>query len=191
MQDISAVIRRRRNIKPENFSGELIDDSLIEELLENANWAPTHGYTEPWRFFVHSGEGLKAFSLAHAEMYKAHSPDFKPVKYDKILNRTAKTSHLIAIGMQRGSNPKIPQIEEIEATAAAVQNIWLSATAHGIACYWGSGGMTYHTAMKAHFGLSAEEDLILGFLYLGRPEADWPNGRRIGTIESRTHWIRS
>ena len=26
--------------------------SVIEELLEAANWAPTHGRTEPWKFVV-------------------------------------------------------------------------------------------------------------------------------------------
>ena len=26
--------------------------SVIEQLLEAANWAPTHGRTEPWKFVV-------------------------------------------------------------------------------------------------------------------------------------------
>lgn len=28
------------------------DRSIIEAMLEAANWAPTHGRTEPWRFVV-------------------------------------------------------------------------------------------------------------------------------------------
>lgn len=33
--------------------------SALEQMLEAANWAPTHGRTEPWRFVVLSGEGLQ------------------------------------------------------------------------------------------------------------------------------------
>ncbi len=31
----------------------------IEQLLEAANWAPTHGKTEPWRWVVLSEDGLQ------------------------------------------------------------------------------------------------------------------------------------
>ncbi len=31
----------------------------IEQLLEAANWAPTHGKTEPWRWVVLSEAGLQ------------------------------------------------------------------------------------------------------------------------------------
>ena len=33
--------------------------SVLEQMLEAANWAPTHGRTEPWRFVVLSPEGLQ------------------------------------------------------------------------------------------------------------------------------------
>ena len=32
--------------------------ATLEQVLEAANWAPTHGKTEPWRFTVLSPEGL-------------------------------------------------------------------------------------------------------------------------------------
>ena len=32
---------------------------MIEQLLEAANWAPTHGKTEPWRWVVLSEDGLQ------------------------------------------------------------------------------------------------------------------------------------
>ena len=33
--------------------------SALEQMLEAANWAPTHGKTEPWRFVVLSEDGLQ------------------------------------------------------------------------------------------------------------------------------------
>ncbi len=31
-------------------------------MLEAANWAPTHGRTEPWRYTVLGQEGMQAFA---------------------------------------------------------------------------------------------------------------------------------
>lgn len=58
MLDVSALIRRRRAIFPKFYlPGKPVDRAFIEEMLENANHAPTHKLTEPWRFRVfHSPE---------------------------------------------------------------------------------------------------------------------------------------
>ena len=32
---------------------------VLEQMLEAANWAPTHGRTEPWRFVVLSPDALQ------------------------------------------------------------------------------------------------------------------------------------
>jgi len=185
-------ILSRRTVKPEAMNGKLIDDEQIAQLLELANWAPTHGHTEPWRFVVFSGAGLKAISNFHADLYKRdmEAKEMKPAKYDKILNRTSKISHLIAIGMKRGDHPKIPSKEEHASAAIAAQHIWLGAAAKGIACYWGSGGMTYHPEMKKHLGLEGEEDQLLGFLYLGYTDETAIKGKRLSEISQKTQWIK-
>ena len=57
---INAVIRNRRSIYPKDYETvKLIPDKIIWQILENANRAPNHKQTEPWRFNVFSGEGLK------------------------------------------------------------------------------------------------------------------------------------
>ena len=46
-------IRHRRSIFPKNYSPEeSVGEDKIWKILEAANWAPTHGKTEPWRFVV-------------------------------------------------------------------------------------------------------------------------------------------
>ena len=57
--EASRLIRERRSIYPNMYSDEPVDDAVIREMLENANWAPTHRLTEPWRFVVFKGEGLR------------------------------------------------------------------------------------------------------------------------------------
>ncbi|MBA3900113.1 MAG: nitroreductase family protein, partial [Bacteroidetes bacterium] len=53
------IIRNRRTIGPAIMNGNIIPDTQVKQILELADWAPTHGYTEPWRYFVFSGESLK------------------------------------------------------------------------------------------------------------------------------------
>ncbi len=188
--DIDQLIQQRRTVKPEKYADTPVEDHLIEAMLENANWAPTHGFTEPWRFWVFKGDGRHKLAKFHANLYKAETPSdaFKSSAYQKLHDRPLLASHVIAIGMKRGTNPKIPEIEEVEATACAVQNMMLTAAAHGIGTYWNSGGMTYHSQMKAFFGLE-EADKILGFLYAGYPSNQWPKGKRISNIASKTQWV--
>lgn len=184
-------ILNRRTIKPEDFTGEKIADNLVWQLLECAHWAPTHGYTEPWRFVVYSGTEVQKFSNEHAKLYKEFTePEkFKNVSFDKIVERAELTSHIIALIMKRGSNPKIPAVEEIASVSCAVQNIQLAASSLNIGSYWNSGGMTFHPEMKKYFSLN-EEDILMGFLYLGVPVSDKEfKGRRVGIIQEKVIWI--
>lgn len=53
------LIRKRRSIFPRHMTGDAVSSEQIEALLEAANWAPTHGRTEPWRFVVLGKEGIQ------------------------------------------------------------------------------------------------------------------------------------
>ena len=189
-QIIIENIHTRRTIKPEQCIPGEITESDVWKILECANWAPTHGYTEPWRFVVFSGNAKHQFAFDHAEMYKAESgaENFKQIKYDKLIHRAKTTSHILAIVNKRGSNPRIPEIEELQATAMAVQNMQLAASAMGFAAYIHSGGMTSKLVMKEYLGFE-KEDQVLGFLYLGIPNGDEKApGRRISTIQNKVEW---
>ena len=120
---ISEVISKRRTVKPKDFTGERVDDEIIEKLLEQANWAPTHAYTEPWRFTVFSDEGLKKLGDFYASLDQPDSSihNFNKARYAKFKERPLMCSHVIGVGMMPGLNPKIPEIEEVCAVAMAVQ----------------------------------------------------------------------
>ena len=187
---VNQLIRRRRSIFPQQFSGEPVERELVEMMLENANWAPTHGRTEPWRFIVFAGAARERLAAQHADLYKQETaPDtFKQDKYETLQIRPMQASHVIAICMQADPTGRIPEIEEIEATACAVQNLHLTATALGLAGYWSSGGMTYHAGMKAILGLE-EGERCLGFFYLGRYAGVWPVGKRHTSGLQKVRWI--
>ena len=69
IEEVNKIIRGRRSMFIAQFKeNDPIDDSIIEEMLENASWAPTHKLTQPWRFIVYTGAGLKTFGNYQAEM---------------------------------------------------------------------------------------------------------------------------
>jgi nitroreductase len=183
------IIHNRRSIKPALFNGKKITDDTINSLLKLADWAPTHGRTEPWRFIVFSNTAVTKFCADHAELYKANTPEdkFTSAKYEGLIHMADKSSHIIAVYMKRLPEAKIPVIEDIAATAAAIQNILLGAQALGIAVLWSTGGMVHHTACKQYFGL-AEEDKMMGILYMGHTDDPAKEGKRNIPMEEKVSW---
>lgn len=187
---VNQLIKDRRSIFPKQYTGGKIDDAIIKQMLENANWAPNHGKTEPWRFFVFKGEGLASFAKFQSELYEEKTKaagTFEERKFEKMKNQPLRASHIIAIAMQRQESGKIPAIEEVEAVACAVQNMYLTATAYGVGSYWSSGGVTYWEEAKEFFGLGVD-DKLLGFFYIGAIDFDLPEGKR-NSIDNKVTWI--
>jgi nitroreductase len=185
---LAGIIKSRRSIKPVKMNGKKISNELVKEILKLANWAPTHGRTEPWRFIIYSGDKVKEFCRQHAELYKAHIPPekFDQATYEKQLHNGDLASHIIVAIMQRGSLPKIPALEEIAATAIAIQNILLGAAASDIASFWSTGGMTHHLPMKKFLQLK-DDDIVMALIYLGYSDEQM-EGKRESEIEEKVVW---
>lgn len=186
---LKEIISSRRSTKPATLNGRKIDDAVIWDLLQLANWAPTHARTEPWRFVVYSHNALNAFCLDHAELYKKYTPEdkFTQAKYESIKHNGDKASHIVVVYMHRQAIAKIPVIEEIAAVAAATQNILLGAEALGIAALWSTGGMAHHPSMKQYLELG-EEDIVMGLLYLGYSDEPHQKGTRAVPVEDKVQW---
>ena len=186
---LNELIRSRRSTKPRLFNGARIDDNIIWQILENANWAPTHGLTQPWRYKVFTDSGLEKLADFQANLYKqlTSTEKFKPEKYERMKTNLLKSSHVIVICMERQQSAIIPRIEEIEAVACSVQNMALTAAAYQICSFWGSGGITYTDELKKFLGLG-EQDQCLGYLYLGYSDNPSTKSRR-DPIQEKVEWF--
>ncbi len=186
--DISELIRQRRAIFPKFYLPEQpIDRILIEQLLENANWAPTHKRTEPWRFQVfHSAESRAQLGDYMAGYYREHTPPeaFSEEKMLKNGENPRRAGAVIAIVLHRDPAASLPEFEEIAAVAMAVQNMWLSCTALGLGCYWS----TPKAALDAHAFLGlAPNQRCLGLFYLGWHNMPDIAGSR-GAVDEKVLW---
>lgn len=184
---INKVIHARRSIYPYQYdAGAKVDDAIIRQVLENANRAPTHKKTEPWRFTVFTGDGLQKFADMQVKLVKQHDPNPGEIKLKKLAEYPLMASHVIAIGMKR--NPRVPEVEEILAVGCAIENMFLTATAFGLGSYLSTGGITYLEEAKAYFNLDADDKLI-GFFYIGvKKELPAVSSVR-GDVNEKTVWV--
>ena len=188
LSEITEIIKNRRTIYPQFYSSRKVHKEIIEHLLQNATWAPTHGMTQPWRFKVFTEESRKTLSDALSMLYKELTPteNFREDKFVKMQARPFQASAVIVAYMKRGDNPKIPEIEEISSVACAIQNLCLTATAYGIGSFWSTPKIIYTKEMNDFLKIS-DEDKCMGIIYLGYPNDEWPKGQR-KPIEYLTEW---
>lgn len=189
LSEITDVIKDRRTIYPQDFSPRKVHKEIVENILRNATWAPSHGLTQPWRFKVYTNDATQKLGEKLAALYKSVTPEdnFKERKHHNWLMRPKQSSVVIALVVELNTNPNIPEIEEKMAVACAVQNMMLTATAYGIGSFWSTGKMVYSPAIKETLDL-LDNQQCLGFLYLGYPANEWPKSHR-KPLEYITEWI--
>lgn len=188
---LDEIIRKRRTIKPPMMSDAPVSEDDLRAILENANWAPSHGLTEPWRFRIFRGDARTDLAKAMADLYERAIPaeEQKPGKVEKLREMPLRAAAVILVWMKRQEQEKIRELEEIEAVACAVQNMHLSATARGLGAFWSTPPFLYKPQMNEWMGIG-EKDRCLGIFYLGHPaEPDrWPKGRR-QSIDDKLEWV--
>jgi nitroreductase len=191
LSEINELIRSRRTIYPEQFSDRIVHKEQLELILNNAQWAPTHGNTQPWRFKVFTGDARQRLSDFLSKTYLELTPteEQNDAKLAKLLKRPLLASAIIAVCMERQSEEKIAELEEIEAVACAVQNMHLTCTAYGLGGFWSTPKLIYHQRTNEFLGIK-EKDKCLGFFYIGYPAIEWPSSHR-RPLEYSTEWIDS
>lgn len=188
IEELSKLIEARRSIFPKQYIDKEIDDQLIIKMLENANCAPNHKKTEPWRFKIFKGKALNRLSDYLGDRYKAmnQGDKFSEFKYKKTLKKPLKCGAIIAICMQRDPEESLPEWEEIAAVACAVQNLWLSCTALGIGSYWSSPS----TIVGKNDIMDLKEgETCLGLFYMGYWDGTKMPSER-GSITQKVQWIK-
>ncbi|MDP2175897.1 MAG: nitroreductase [Bacteroidota bacterium] len=179
-KNINHIIKERRSIFPKEYTGEILPDEVLNTLLENANFAPNHHSNYPWRFVIINPNKIKVWLDKAAEIYQSNTSKelFKEDKFNKILGFSQLISHVIAIVMVR-EDSKTKELEDVEAVACAVQNMYLSLSQfENAGGYWSTGLGTYDSEMKSFLRLN-ENETLLGYFILGHvAEKRMLGGRR-------------
>lgn len=183
---INQIIRTRRSIFPPEYIDKEIPRDVIETIVANANFAPTHRLTQPWRFTIFRGTGLTKLADFLGETYRSQTtPEtFSEAKYDGTRNKVLKSSCVIAINMELHPE-KVPEWEELAAVACAVENMWLTATALEVGAYWSTPGNL--TALEQFLQLEPNQKCV-GLFFMGYHQAkEKPAVRK--PIDEKLTWV--
>ena len=136
----------------------------LEEILKAGLRAPDHGMLRPWHFLLISGEGREKLGQVFAENLEPENDQEK----DKMLNSPLRAPLIIVAATQFKDHPKVPKVEQVCATAAAVQNMSVAIHALGYSSIWRTGKAAFNSGVKEALGFKATDEIV-GYLYVGTP----------------------
>jgi nitroreductase len=150
----------------------------IDAALEAAVHAPDHGALRPWRFVLIREAAARArLSEMFATRMLERDPDTPAKKVDKARNMPRTAPLVIAIGAHVQTEHKVPELEQLLSTGAAVMNLLNAFHAQGYGAIWLTGGNAYDREIAAQLGFGPEER-SLGFLYVGTVQGALRDGMR-------------
>lgn len=183
--DIFDAIHNRHSIK--KVKPDAVPREVIEKLLDAAVQAPNHYKVRPWRFVVLTGEARHRLGDTMSASLRERHSEFPQEAFDKAHDTPLRAPVVIAVGVDKPSEAKVLEIENICAAAAATQNLLLAAHAQGLGAKWRTGEWATDVTVKAFLGFEADQHLI-GFVYIGYPEFDMEFPPR-PSYEDRVRWM--
>lgn len=183
--DVFEAIHNRHSIK--KVKPDPVPPEMIEKLLDAAVQAPNHYKVRPWRFVVLTGEARHELGDAMSASLRARHPEFPQEAFDKAHNTPLQAPVVIAVGVDKPTEAKVLEIENICAAAAAIENLLLAAHALGLGAKWRTGEWATDVNVKELLGFDADQYLI-GFIYVGYPEFVQEFPAR-PSFEDRVRWM--
>jgi nitroreductase len=142
------------------------DCDQLDTILRAAVRAPDHGRMQPWRFLSIQGDARRRLGDLMMQSLERREPTIEPTKLNSERDKSMRAPLIIAAAAAVRAHPKVPDIEQIVAVGAAVQNMILAAHALGFGAFWRTGPAAYDFEVKEALGFSAS-DALVGFIYLG------------------------
>ena len=140
------VVERRRDVRAE-FTGEPLDDELLDRILDAAHRAPSVGMSQPWDFVVVEKEETRQAFRDHVAMERDVFRDSLPaerretfdgIKIEGICE--ASLGVVVTYDSTRGGQQVLGRYTIADtglySTCLAIQNLWLAATAEGLGMGW-------------------------------------------------------
>lgn len=163
-----------------------VSRDLLEKLLSAAVQAPNHHKVRPWRFVVVSGDSRKKYGEVLATALRKRKTDSTEEALKVEREKPLRYPATIVVGVDKPSDPKVSELENVIAVAAAVENLLLAAHALGLMGVWRTGKTAEDPEVKKFFGFAPDQHLI-GFIHIGYPEKLEPVSRP--SFEDRAVWM--
>ena len=184
METLTAI-RTRRSVG--KVRQDAIPKALIETLLAAGVQAPNHYSVAPWQFVVITGEGRERLGDVMARSQRERLPELPPEGSHKTRALPLRAPLIIAVAAEMPHEPRVLEIENICAAAAACENILLAAHDQGLGGHWRTGEWARDPHVKQFLGFEPDQTIV-AFLYIGYPEAASEKPPR-PSFEDKTTWM--
>jgi nitroreductase len=162
------------------------DDATLALAIQAALAAPDHHRLRPWRFLTVRGDARQQMGQVLADALLADG-DADAVAVDRVRQQPLRAPLIVVCVTRVSEHPKVPEVEQVLSTGAAVQNMLLMLHAQGFAAIWRTGALTESAAVHHAFGLAAA-DHIAGFVYIGTAVRVANPRTRLPVDEFLAHW---
>lgn len=138
----------------------------LDRILDAARRAPDHGRLKPWHLVVLDETSKERFAAAAAQAKRTRLPSLTENQFAAEREKIMRSPTVVVVGCAVRDNPKIPEIEQVVAVAAAAENLFLAAHDLGYGVMWKTGAAAYDPGVKALVGLKPQ-DHIIAIIHLG------------------------
>ncbi|HEX2790388.1 MAG TPA: nitroreductase [Steroidobacteraceae bacterium] len=138
----------------------------IDIAIDAALRAPDHGALKPLRLVLIRGAARARLSELFVRRLQQREPATPPGKLDKARDMPLSAPLVLAVGARLRQDHKVPEVEQLLATGAAVMNLLNAFHAQGYGAIWLTGGNAYDPEVAAALAFDAQER-CLGFVYVG------------------------
>ncbi|MCQ0025072.1 nitroreductase [Streptomyces somaliensis DSM 40738] len=161
--EVTEAVLTRRSVTRLNDPAPS-DDEMVE-LVQAASTAPDHGSLRPWRLVTIRGEERRclgeALGRSAGDPGKAERARLKPLRAPLLVS---------IVFRPRLDHSKVPEWEQLAATASMVHTLHLLLHSRGWGSIWRTGNVD-SPWVRDCVGVTALERL-LGWLYVGTPSPD-------------------
>jgi nitroreductase len=162
----------------------------LDLIFRAALRAPDHGQLRPWRFLTIQGEARERLGELFAEALRLRQPDASEETLHKPRKMPLRAPMVVVVIARVLSHPKIPASEQVLAVACAAHGILLAAHSQGLGAVWRTGEFAYDRHVAQQLGL-AENEQLLGFIYLGTPEGNLRTPPELDPRSFVSQWDRA
>jgi len=183
--DVFEAIHNRHSIK--KVKQDAVPRELIEKLLDAAVQAPNHYKVRPWKFVVLTGDARHRLADVMFASLRDRHAELPQEAFKKAHATPFQAPTVIAVGVDKPNEPKVLEIENICAVAAAIENLLLAAHALGLGAKWRTGEWARDRKVKEFLGFDVDQHIV-GFIYVGYTEfiVEYPERP---SFEDRTVWM--
>ena len=173
---------------PRELSEPYPSEKEMELIYQAALRAPDHAWQRPSRFIQVTGQGLEKLSSIFVDFAKDNIANVTDETLQKYREAPVRAPMIIILISEITIHPKVPEIEQMLATAAAAENILLALNSLNYAGMWITGVFALNKKISKDLELE-ENQKVIGYLYVGTATGKQKKIPEMDTSEFVTEWI--